>query len=139
MSIFIDTGAFIAFHNIRDKNHSNALKLIRKAASGEFGILYTSDYIFDESVTIALVRTNNPSLALRVGEMILGESKILPFIVMLGVSSEIFSESWRIFIKYVAKGLSFTDCTSITLIKSRGIENIMSFDSDFDGLVQRIS
>lgn len=71
--------------------------------------------------------------------MILGGSKILPFVVMLGVSSEIFSESWKIFVKYVAKGLSFTDCTSITLIKSRGIENIMSFDRDFDGLVPRIS
>ena len=63
MSVFIDTGIFVAFHNTRDKNHGRALKLIRRAVSGEFGILYTSDYVFDESVTTALIRTKNPSIA----------------------------------------------------------------------------
>lgn len=41
--------------------------------------------------------------------------------------------------KCAERGLSFTDCTSIMLIKSRGIDNIMSFDGDFGGLVPRIS
>ncbi|MEX2723846.1 MAG: hypothetical protein Q6367_008130 [Candidatus Freyarchaeota archaeon] len=39
---------------MRDENHGRALNLIRKAASGEFGIVYTSDYVFDVSVTTAL-------------------------------------------------------------------------------------
>jgi len=72
MSVFIDTGVFIAFHNMRDRNHSRAVELVKRAARGEFGILYTSDYVFDEAVTTALIRTRNPSIALSIGEMILG-------------------------------------------------------------------
>ncbi|MEM2959016.1 MAG: type II toxin-antitoxin system VapC family toxin [Candidatus Jordarchaeaceae archaeon] len=138
MSTFIDSGIFVAFHNLRDENHDRALNLIRKAASGEFGIVYTSDYVFDESVTTALIRTNNPSIAQSLGEMILGGPKTPTFIIMLKVDSEIFKKSWELFVKYAEKGLSFTDCTSIMLIKSRGIDSIISFDSDFDGLVPRI-
>lgn len=78
MSIFIDSGIFVAFHNMRDENHDRALNLIRKAASGEFGIVYTSDYVFDESVTTALIRANNPSIAQSLGEMILGGQKHRP-------------------------------------------------------------
>ena len=138
MSVFIDTGIFVAFHNTRDKNHGRALKLIRRAVSGEFGILYTSDYVFDESVTTALIRTKNPSIAQGLGEMILGGLKTPLFIVMLRVDDEIFRKSWEFFTKYAGKGLSFTDCTTIALMKSVGIEKVMSFDADFDGIVPRI-
>ncbi|MGQ9722029.1 MAG: type II toxin-antitoxin system VapC family toxin [Candidatus Jordarchaeum sp.] len=108
MSIFIDSLIFVAFHNTRDKNHDKALKLIKKAVSGEFGTIYTSDYIFDESFTTALNRTNNPSITRSLGEMILGGLKTPNFIIMLRVSSEIFRKSWELFVKYAEKCLSFT-------------------------------
>jgi len=45
-----------------------------------------------------------------------------------------FKEAWRLFAAYAERGLSFTDCTSIALIKPGEIDGIMSFD----GLVSRI-
>nr|MDO8061678.1 type II toxin-antitoxin system VapC family toxin [Candidatus Freyrarchaeum guaymaensis] len=138
MSVFIDTGVFIAFHNMRDRNHSRAVELVKRAARGEFGILYTSDYVFDEAVTTALIRTRNPSIALSIGEMILGGPEAPPFVVMLRVDEEAFKKAWELFAKYARKGLSFTDCTTIALLRSVGIEKIMSFDADFDGIIPRI-
>ena len=139
MSVFIDTGIFVAFHNTRDTNHEGAKELVERALSGEFGLLYSSDYVFDESVTVALVRTGRPPVAVDVGRMILGElERIPPFLLMLKVDENTFKGSWKLFLKHAERGLSFTDCTSIALMKSRGIENIMSFDDHFDGIVPRI-
>ncbi len=138
MGVFLDTGVFIAFHNTRDTNHNRALELIRDIVNGELGTAYTSDYIFDEAITVALVRTRKPENAIAVGKMILGELTT-PFLAILRVGDEEFKEAWRIFPRYTGRRLSFTDCTSIALMRARGIENIVSFDTDFDGIVPRIS
>ena len=138
MSAFIDTGFLIAFHNVMDVNHTRAVELMKKIVDGEFGTVYTSDYIFDEAVTLTLIRTRRPEIALTMGKMILGELTT-PFLILLRVDNEVFEEAWRLFSRYAERGLSFTDCTSIALIKRRGIESIISFDKDFDGIIPRIS
>jgi predicted nucleic acid-binding protein len=138
MTVFLDTGIFVAFHNTRDANHTRALELIRTLVEGEFGIGYTSDYVFDEAVTVALVRTGKPENALAVGRMILGEITA-PFLAILRVGEEDFKEAWRLFSQHADRGLSFTDCTSIALLRTKGIKSIVSFDADFDGIVPRIS
>jgi predicted nucleic acid-binding protein len=138
MSVFMDTGVFVAFHNTRDTNHNRALELLRSIVDGELGTAYTSDYVFDEAVTAALVRTRRPENALAVGRMILGELTA-PFLAILRLDDEAFKEAWRLFPQYAGRGLSFTDCSSITLMRTAGIESIVSFDADFDGIVSRIS
>ena len=138
MGVFLDTGIFVAFHNTRDENHNRALELMRRIVDGELGTAYTSDYIFDEAVTVALVRTRRPEMAIAVGRMILGEL-IAPFLAMLRVDDDIFKEAWKLFQRYAQRGLSFTDCTSIAFIRLRNLESIVSFDTDFDGIVPRIS
>ena len=137
MTVFIDTGVFVAFHNTRDANHREALGLMRRILELELGAAYTSDYVFDEAVTVALIRTGRPENALAVGQMILGE-KMAPFLSFLKVGDEEFNEAWELFPKYVERGLSFTDCTSMALMKSRQIQTIASFDTDFDGIIPRI-
>lgn len=138
MTVFLDTGIFLAFHNTRDANHTRALELIKTLVEGGFGTAYISDYVFDEAVTVALVRTGRPENALAVGRMILGEITA-PFTAILRVGEDEFKKAWTLFPQYADRGLSFTDCTSIALLKTRGIESIVSFDADFDGIVPRIS
>lgn len=46
--------------------------------------------------------------------------------------------AWDFFKQYNERKLSFTDYTSIVLIKKYDIHQIASFDSDFDGIVQRV-
>ncbi len=134
MAIFIDTGVFVAARNKSDVNRSRARELLRSGLSGEFGRLFTSDYIVDEAVTLALVRTRNFQLATNLGKFIIDS----PRIERLAVTNDDFDESWKTFQKLGKKFLSFTDCTSLALAKNHSIPRIMSFDSHFDGLIERV-
>ena len=138
ITVLIDTGVFVAFHNIRDENHEAALRLISAIACGEMGPALTTDYVFDESVTVTLIRTRRPELAISLGKLILGETTP-PFIEIARVNVEQFKRAWSLFGKYSGKGLSFTDCTSLAVMDSRSIDKIASFDSGFEGIITRVS
>jgi predicted nucleic acid-binding protein len=53
MSLLIDTSALVSARNADDKNHNKVLDIMIRALKGDFGKLYISDYIFNETVTIA--------------------------------------------------------------------------------------
>jgi predicted nucleic acid-binding protein len=141
MSIFIDTGVFVGYVNKKDKNHNIAVNFLEGLMRNRYRTSFTSDYIFDEAVTVALYRTKDIRKAIDVGELIVGneEKGITRFVNILPVSKSIFNEAWKLFLKYPEKMLSFTDCTSIALIKGREIDYIASFDKDFDGIVNRVA
>jgi uncharacterized protein len=132
--IFIDTGLFVAIHNVRDADHERAIEIIRDIARGDHGRAITTDYIFDEAVTTALVRTKRLQYATQLGEMILGLTA-KRMIGMERVDESIFGTAWALFQRHGESGLSFTDCTSLAAISKYRIGNIASFDSHFAGLV----
>jgi len=133
MSIFIDTGIFTGAANIRDKYHMRAKELLADILRGEYGSAYTSDFIFDEIVTLMLKRLKVKNFAVTLGEAIL-DSSTIEFVY---VSLNDFANAWNLF-KKMKKHLSFTDCTSLVLMERLNIKYIASFDSDFDGWAQRI-
>ncbi len=141
MSIFIDTGVFVGYVNKKGKNHDIAVNLLEDIMRNRYRAAFASDYIFDEAVTVALYRTKDIRKAIDAGELIIGsrEKGIAQFVNILPVSKVIFNEAWKSFLKYPEKMLSFTDCTSIALIKGREIDYIASFDKDFDGIVNRVA
>lgn len=134
MAVFIDTGVFVALRNADDELHIRSKQLIKKALKGEFGRVYTSDYVIDEAVTTALVRTRRHDLAVDIGKYII-ES---PRITKLWTAKDTFDVSWQKFKTFKDKPLSFTDCASLALMEKNHIKQIMSFDSGFDGLIQRV-
>ena len=134
MSIFIDTNIFVALRNENDINHEKSKEIMKKALLGEYGTIYTSDYVFDEAVTVAIARTRNIDFAKDIGDYILSAKRIK----MIFVDDNIFNDAWRLFKKLSRKKLSFTNCTNIAIIRNYNIEYIASFDSHFDGLVNRI-
>jgi hypothetical protein len=137
MSVFLDSSFFIALVNVRDSKHERATEIFGEIADGSLGSVYTSDYIFDEAVTFALARTGRPDIGLKMGRLILGQ-RSPHFAAVVRVDDAAFAESWRLFDRHAAKGLSFTDCTSLTLMKSLRVDRMVSFDSGFDGLVARV-
>jgi uncharacterized protein len=139
LSIFLDTGVFVAFVNPRDTNHHAAIGIVEAATEGAWGEVFTSDYIFDEAVTAALRRTREPGTALRVGRLILGTGPLGRVTGLVYVSPEVFLLSWQRFSRLAERGLSFTDCTTLELMRSLRIGEIASFDRDFDGIVIRRS
>lgn len=134
MAVFIDTGIFVALHNADDEFHLRSKELMKQALKSDLGRIFTSDYIIDEAVTTALVRTKRHDLAHDLGRSII-ES---PRITKLWVGEDVFELAWKKFSAFKDKPLSFTDCTSIAIIETKGIKQIMSFDRGFDGLVARI-
>ena len=134
MAIFIDTGIFVALRNADDELHARSEELMRNALKGGFGRICTSDYVVDEAITTALMRTKRHDLAIDLGTYII-ES---PRITRLWMVEDSFEMAWEKFKAFSDKPLSFTDCASLALMEKNHIKQIMSFDSGFDGLVQRI-
>ena len=76
---------------------------------GEFGQIFTSTFVFDELVTLALVRIKNSDMAIDLGKFLLNS----PRINIVNLTNEDFNATWGKFQQYIKKGLSFTDCTNL--------------------------
>lgn len=140
MGVFVDTNIFFSFVNLRDRDHERAVQLVDELRKGRYGIPYTSDYILDEAVTVALMRTRRLKVAIDTGTIILGskERGILPAARMLMIDEKTFQEAWKTFASGKMPQLSFTDQTSLSLSKGYTGGSIMSFDQGFDGLLVRV-
>jgi len=134
MAVFIDTGIFVALRNADDEFHIRSKELMKRALKGEFGGVFTSDYVIDEAITTALVRTRRHDLAVDLGKYII-ES---PRIAKLWTTEDTFDVAWKKFQTFKDKPLSFSDCVSLALMEKKRIKQIISFDSGFNGLTQRI-
>ncbi|MEK6988171.1 MAG: PIN domain-containing protein [Candidatus Thermoplasmatota archaeon] len=136
MTVLVDTNVIVAFHNPRDAAHARALELLDAVRRGRFGLAVTTDFVFDEAVTLALMRTGSHRFALRVGEFLLPPEG--PRLFQLEpVDDRAFAEAWQLFRTYRERRLSFTDWTSVAMVRGRGWDGIASFDAGFDGLVAR--
>lgn len=134
MSVFVDTGAFLAYRNQKDRYHEIALKLFREALKGKYGQIYTSDYVYDEALTLALTRTNNIAVAMDMAEVILS-----PRIKMVYIDAQLLEKSTKTFKQYAGRNLSFTDAVSIEVMNELDIEKYLGFDSHFNGIVEQVS
>lgn len=129
MKLFIDSSAYIAFYNERDEKHREAEGFMNEVKKGVFGpvIFYTTDYVFDETVTSVISFTGRKDLALNAGEAIVS-SKITR---MIKVDYEAFKDAWDLFKKFKDKLWSFTDCTSFILMKRHRLVTAFTFDEHY--------
>ncbi len=140
--VFVDSNVFIAYANIKDRDHARAKQLVEDMRMGEFGKPLSLDCVFDEAVTTTLLRTRRSDLAVKVGKIILGsrQESIPRLVRLVHVDDTIFAEAWRSFqaVRFGGK-LSFTDHTILAQMMKIAVGELISFDSGFDGLVARIS
>ncbi len=80
ISVFMDTGALVGARNSGDNRHKLSVEAIGKAPNGTFGAVYTSDYVVDEAITLALTRTGTPAAAFDIGDFILKSDRIRPLL-----------------------------------------------------------
>ncbi len=124
MKVFIDTSAFCALAIPKDQNNSNA-KAIHTKLQEQKAIIYTSDYVLDESYTLLKMRGSHTTSVKFMDEI--GKSHIN----ILRIDEHIETAAKTIFRKFEDKRLSFTDCTSFVLINQFGIEAVFAFDEHF--------
>jgi len=138
MSIVVDTGVFYAHHDTDAERHEAAVDAFDRLLEGTYGQPYTNDYVLDETVTLTRTRTGSFEAADTVARRMLGEEPFPHVIEMLHVEPDDVRASLETLRRYDDHDLSFTDATIITLCESRGIDAVLSFDADFDGIVDRI-
>ncbi len=127
--IFIDTNVIVSYAVVKDSNHDKSVSLINRVVSGEFGTAITSDYVFDETVTVILVRSKSLETAKAVGNIINDSMNILR------VDETVFDNSWKKFTEQRNTRFSFTDCTILGIMEEYGIDSLASFDGEFSKAV----
>lgn len=138
MSVFVDTGVFFAQHDEAVSRHDAATETMRAVFAGEFGRPYTSDYVVDETVTLTRRRTGRFDAAWTVAQRILGRGEYPAGIEVLQVTNDLFEASLETYRRYEDHEFSFTDASTVALVDRYEIDAVVSFDDDFDGVVERI-
>jgi predicted nucleic acid-binding protein len=138
VTVLVDTGVLYAEHDTDATRHEAAATALDAVYDGEFGQPYISDYIFDEAVTLARRRTGSFEIALRLSDRLLGRERFPEAFELLRVSAGPFSDAMGVFERYDDQELSFTDATTVALAERHGIDRVLSFDDDFDGIVPRL-
>jgi predicted nucleic acid-binding protein len=129
-TFFADTSFLVAFYNAHDDHHREARAfiagLIELEERAEF---FITDYIFDETLTTILNRAGK-LLAIGAAKKIYSS----PSISIVTISPEVFSKAYELFIRYADQEWSFTDCTSISLLREhfpKRLIPVATFDQHF--------
>jgi len=120
--IFTDTSAWYAYIDKSDADHAAAIKLVKNLDRP----LITSNYIFDEILTLVKLRMGY-HIAINLGQKLWSQE--VAGLVRLTKEDE--SRAWEIFIQYEDKGFSFTDCTSFAIMERLKIDTAFVFDDHF--------
>ena len=138
MSVFVDTAVLYAHQDADAERHETAVDLVDAILDGEYGQPYTSDYVLDEAVTLTRARTDSVADADAIAKRIRGADPYPKIVKMIYTTAASVSAGLDTFRQYDDHDLSFTDAMSVAICKQRGIDTIASFDSDFDGIIERI-
>lgn len=139
MTVFVDTGVFYAHHDRDANRHEFAERaLVEVLTSSSYGRAVTSEYVFDEAVTLTLRRTGRVADAIELGRRILGEG--YPDVIdVLHTTPTEFAHAFDVFTRYDDQRLSFTDAMTVALVDTHDVDAVLSFDDDFDGIADRLA
>jgi uncharacterized protein len=125
MRLFVDTSAWLALNDKNDQYHGEAVS--RSALIKEQKIhLVTSEYIFDETITIIRYRVSHRA-AVMFGDALMSST----ITSIEDITDEERLKAWVLFKKYRDKELSFTDCTSFALMMKLKLQKAFTFDDHF--------
>jgi predicted nucleic acid-binding protein len=123
VSIFVDTGPFIALDDPRDQYHARAVDCFSRIREDR---LTTSLPILTETATRGATLVGCAKIAILV-RLILSNKHYQ----VLDASRQVFVESLDLMVKYADHGFSLTDCTSIIIMRALRIRRIFTFDTAF--------
>jgi hypothetical protein len=120
--LFVDTSAWFAYANRKDPDHAP----VRETLDGFDGRLVTSNYVFDETVSLCRYRLGH-RVAGAVGSVLLD-----PDIVDLTrLTADDERTAWDLFRERPDQRYSFTDCTSFALMRRLDLSDVLTLDEDF--------
>lgn len=119
--VFVDSGALFSIVAKNDLEHKRAAGYFTSAKE----IFITTDYIFDEFITLVRMKISH-DIAVEIGEKIREG-----LIKLVDISPQDREAAWGYFKKHQDKTYSFTDCTSFCIMKRLGIQQAFTFDKHF--------
>jgi len=131
-ALFIDTWGWVVIHNKREPRHYQVDALYREFRLNG-GSIYTTDYVLDETFTLLFRRLPLPLAEESVG--LLDEAIKEGYLNLEWVSSERFWEAKELRLRFRDKPkISFTDLTSMVVMKELGVSSILTDDDHFTHL-----
>lgn len=128
--VFIDTWGWLALGHRKDARH-HEVKVVYKELRAKGARLYTSDYVLDELITL-LFRREIFEESVRFLDGLLNASE-KGLLTIERITSARFASTWLLRKKFQDKtGISFTDLTSMAVMKERGIEVVLTDDEHFE-------
>ena len=124
--IFVDTGAFIARHVVKDQYHRDALPIWNRIQREKIRC-FTSNFVVEETVTL-LARRTGYAFAERVAR-ILYSSRDLE---ILRSDRRTELSALEFFHTYADQEVGFVDCVSFVLMHTHRLAQVFCFDRHFD-------
>ncbi len=124
--IFVDTSAWYALEVEDDTNHRRASQFLAELRSRRFGALLTTDYVLDETVTLLWLRKGSMAALGFLDKVNRSKS-----IHIVWIDAPIFWKTVEFMRGRKDKHWSFTDFTSLLIMKQTNATNAFGFDENF--------
>lgn len=124
-SLFVDSGAWLAFFSSRDGRHQKADRLIREALRRKIP-LHTSDLVLAEVHRLLLFRAG-----IRPAAAALEVIDASPSVSVHFATAALHREARLWLARFHDQVISYTDASSFALMTARRFKVAISFDRDF--------
>jgi predicted nucleic acid-binding protein len=130
VKLFIDTWGWLVLRDKREPLH-RALKDFYQQIRDKNGMVYTSDYVLDETITLLFKRLSFESAK---GSLVKIDEAIKEgYLLVEWITPERFEKAKEMRWKYQDKPkISFTDLTSMVVMEDLGIRDIITGDDHFE-------
>lgn len=127
--LFIDTWGWLTLHDKAEAQHQ-VVSDFYTAFRAQQGLLYTTDYVLDETFTLFFKRLSSAQ-AKRAMELLLQAFTGQGF-NLIWITPERFAQTQSLRVKYLDKPqISFTDLSSMVVMKELGISQVLTGDAHF--------
>ncbi|MEQ9373354.1 MAG: PIN domain-containing protein [Coleofasciculus chthonoplastes F3-SA18-01] len=117
--LFIDTWGWLTLHNKGENQHQEVVNFI-----------YTTDYVFDETFTLFFKRL--PATQAKRSMEVLTDIFLNERFNLVQITAERFTAAQALRLKFLDKPqISFTDLTSMVVMKELGIDMVLTGDAHF--------
>jgi predicted nucleic acid-binding protein len=125
-SVFVDSPAYYALADLRDRNHRSALAILeRLERQSPRPRVFATNFVRAEAHALLLNRLGRPAAMRLLTELASGGT------TLVRVTARDERRALEIIERYQDKEFSLTDATSFAVMERLGIEAAFAFDRDF--------
>ena len=128
--IFVDTWGWVVLHNKRETKHDEVKAFYRQYRLSGANI-YTTDYVLDETLTLLFRRL--PLDLAKTSMKSINDAIEQGYLYLEWMSAPRFEEAKVLRLRFDDKPrISFTDLTSMVVMKELGVKDIVTGDEHFE-------